>query len=230
LNIAIIPARGGSKRIPRKNIRSFCGKPIIGYSIEAALKTDLFDSVIVTTDDEQIADMAKSRGAEVPFLRPAELSDDMTGTTPVIRHALQWCLDKGQQIDNVCGIYATAPFTTPQDIQKGYQAITDAPASFSVTTFPFPIFRGLKMDKQNKVSLFWPEHIQTRSQDLPEAYHDCGQFYWATKDFMLSGKEFMQGEAVGIRIPRHRVQDIDTEEDWVRAEAMFRVLKETGEL
>lgn len=230
MNIAIIPARGGSKRIPRKNIRSFCGKPIIGYSIEAALKTDLFDSVIVTTDDEQIADMAKSRGAEVPFLRPAELSDDMTGTTPVIRHALQWCLDKGQQIDNVCGIYATAPFTTPQDIQKGYQAITDAPASFSVTTFPFPIFRGLKMDKQNKVSLFWPEHIQTRSQDLPEAYHDCGQFYWATKDFMLSGKEFMQGEAVGIRIPRHRVQDIDTEEDWVRAEAMFRVLKETGEL
>lgn len=230
MNIAVIPARGGSKRIPRKNIREFCGKPIIAYSIETALSTGLFSSVIVTTDDEQIAEVAQAFDADVPFIRPAELSDDVTGTTPVIRHALQWCLDSGQQVKNVCGLYATAPFTTKQDIQKGYEALSEAPASFSVTTFPYPIYRGLKQDETGRVSLIWPEHMMSRSQDLPETYHDCGQFYWSTTDFLLSGKEFMNGDATGVPIPRHRVQDIDTQEDWTRAEAMYRVLKETGEL
>lgn len=230
MNIAVIPARGGSKRIPLKNIREFCGRPIIGYSIETALACGLFDSVIVTTDDDRIAEVAKSLGAEVPFIRPADLSDDFTGTTAVIRHALQWCLDNGRNVNAVCGIYATAPFTTTNDVSRGHQALTNFPASFSVTTFPFPIFRGLKQHESGLVSLFWPEHQQTRSQDLPEAYHDCGQFYWAKTDFLLSGKEFMEGEAAGIRIPRHRVQDIDTEEDWIRAEAMYKILKETGEL
>lgn len=230
MNIAVIPARGGSKRIPRKNIRPFCGKPIIAHSIETALATGLFSSVIVSTDDEAIADVARQYGAEVPFLRPARLSDDFTGTTPVIRHALQWCLDNGRDIQAVCGIYATAPFTVTTDITQGHEALATAPATFSITTFPYPIYRGLKQDAQGRISLIWPEHRMTRSQDLPEAYHDCGQFYWATTDFMLSEKEFMDGDAVGIRIPRHRVQDIDTEEDWLRAEAMYRVLKETGEL
>lgn len=230
MNIAVIPARGGSKRILKKNIRKFCGKEIIGYSIETALATNLFDSVIVTTDDREIAKVALSFGAEVPFMRPSELSDDITGTTPVIRHALQWCLDDGRDIKAVCGLYATAPFTTREDLTKGYEALRHAPASFSITTFPFPIYRGLKQDDNSRVSLIWPEHLMTRSQDLPEAYHDCGQFYWATRDFLLSGKEFMGGEATGVTLPRHRVQDIDTEEDWIRAEAMFRTLKETGEL
>lgn len=230
MNIAVIPARGGSKRIPHKNIREFCGKPIIAYSIETALATKLFDSVIVTTDDEAIADVARSYGAEIPFMRPADLSDDVTGTTPVIAHALKWCLEDGRKVERVCGLYATSPFTTSEDLIKGHEALNHAPAALSVTTFPFPIFRSLKQNDDNTVSLFWPEHLLTRSQDLPEAYHDCGQFYWASTDFLLSGKEFMEGEAAGIQLPRHRVQDIDTEEDWVRAEAMYRVLKETGEL
>lgn len=230
MNIAIIPARGGSKRIPRKNIRPFCGLPIIAYSIKTALETKLFSSVIVTTDDGEIAEVARSFGAEVPFIRPAELSDDMTGTTPVIRHALQWCLDNNLDVKAVCGIYATAPFTTPKDLKQGYKALDTSSASFSVTTFSFPIFRSLKQNANNRVSLIWPEYRLTRSQDLPDAYHDCGQFYWATTDFLLSSKEFMDGEAAGIHIPRHRVQDIDTEEDWLRAEAMYRVLMETGEL
>lgn len=230
MNIAVIPARGGSKRIPRKNIREFCGKPIIAHSIESALATGLFDSVIVSTDDHVIAEVAKEYGAEVPFLRPDDLSDDFTGTTPVIRHATQWCLDQDRDVQNVCGIYATAPFTTVRDLKRGFQALEAAPASFSVTTFPYPIYRGLKQNDEGRVSLLWPEHLKTRSQDLPEAYHDCGQFYWATKDFLLSGREFMDGEAVGVTIPRYRVQDIDTEEDWIRAEAMYRVLKETNEL
>lgn len=230
MNVAVIPARGGSKRIPRKNIRPFCGKPIIAYSIETALATGLFSSVLVTTDDEEIAEVAKEFGAEVPFLRPAELSDDMTGTTPVFRHAIQWCLDNDRKVAAACCIYATAPFTTAADIRKGFDSLSNAPAAFSITTFPYPIFRGLECKNGEKVSLIWPEHRLSRSQDLPEAFHDCGQFYWATTDFLLSGKEFMDGEAVGVTIPRHRVQDIDTEEDWIRAEAMYRVLQETSEL
>lgn len=230
MNIAVIPARGGSKRILHKNIRNFFGKPIIAYSIEAALATNLFESVIVTTDDEQIAEVARSFGATTPFRRPAELSDDVTGTTPVIKHALQWFLEAGYKVTKVCGLYATAPFVTAKDLKKGYTALEQAPAAFSLTTYPFPIFRSLKQNTNKTVSLFWPEHIKTRSQDLPEAYHDCGQFYWATTEFLMADKEFMEGEAIGIPIPRHRVQDIDTEEDWIRAEAMYRALKELGEL
>lgn len=230
MNIAVIPARGGSKRIPKKNIRDFCGKPIIAHSIEAAFASELFDAVVVSTDDDSIADVARSHGAEVPFMRPAELSDDFTGTTPVIKHALKWHIEHGHDVKAVCCLYATAPFITPKDIISGYEALESSPASFAVTTFPFPIFRGLKRDKNGKVSLFWPEHMLSRSQDLPEAFHDCGQFYWASAEFLLQDNEFMQGEATGILIPRHRVQDIDTEEDWIRAEAMYRVLKETEEL
>lgn len=230
MNIAVIPARGGSKRIPHKNIRKFCGKPIIAHSIETALGTGLFSSVIVSTDDHAIAEVAKKYGAEVPFMRPEDLSDDFTGTTPVFRHAARWCLNQGYGVTAVCGIYATAPFVSAGDLKLGFKALEQAPAAFSITTFPFPIHRGLKREKDGKVSLLWPEHLKTRSQDLPEIYHDCGQFYWATTDFLLSGEEFMEGKAMGIGIPRHRVQDIDTEEDWVRAEAMYRVLKETGEL
>jgi len=230
MNIAVIPARGGSKRIPHKNIRDFCGLPIIARSIRTALDTGLFASVIVSTDDEDIAETARAHGAEVPFMRPASLADDFTGTTPVIRHALEWCLDHGREVEAVCGLYATAPFCLPAYLKAGHKALADAPAAFAVTTFPYPILRGLKRDGDGRMSLFWPEHRETRSQDLPEAYHDCGQFYWATREFLLAGRGFMDGEAVGVPIPRHRVQDIDTEEDWVRAEAMYRVLRETGEL
>ncbi|MBG0789046.1 MAG: pseudaminic acid cytidylyltransferase [Desulfovibrionaceae bacterium] len=230
MNIAVIPARGGSKRIPRKNIRPFLGKPIIAYSIETAMRTGLFDEIIVSTDDEEIAETARSYGATTPFMRPAELSDDMSGTTPVIRHALKWCLDNGKDVDAVCGLYATAPFTTTEDLRRGHEALARAGAALSVTTFPYPIYRGLRLDETGRIGMIWPEHMDARSQDLPEAYHDCGQFYWGTRKFYLSGREFMEGDAEGILIPRHRVQDIDTEEDWIRAEALYKVLRETGEL
>ena len=231
MNIAVIPARSGSKRIPRKNIRPFCGKPIIAYSIETALATGLFSSVIVSTDDEEFATLARQFGAEVPFMRPKELADDVTGTTPVIRQALEWCLENGQEVQAVCGIYATAPFATVADVVTGHAELKKSPAALTVTSFPYPIHRGLKQDPKTKnMSLLWPEHRTTRSQDLPEAFHDCGQIYWATRDFMLSSADFMDGNAAGIYVPRHRVQDIDTEEDWIRAEAMYKALKETGEL
>lgn len=230
MNIAVIPARGGSKRIPRKNVRPFCDKPIIAYSIEAALQSNLFSSVLVSTDDEEIADVARSFGAEAPFKRPASLSDDYTGTTPVIRHALKWCLNNDRPVNTVCGIYATAPFVTTDDILKGFDAIQSSQAAFTVTTFPYPILRSLRRGDDSRLSLIWPEHRTARSQDLEETYHDCGQIYWGTKEFMLSEKEFTDGDAVGIYVPRCRVQDIDTEEDWIRAEAMYQVLKETGQL
>lgn len=230
MRIAIIPARGGSKRIPRKNIRPFCGTPIIAHSIRTALSTGLFSSVIVSTDDIEIAAIAREYGADVPFMRPPSLSDDFTGTTPVIRHAMQWLLDNGHDVESVCGLYATAPFTVVRDITQGHEALAAAPAAFAVTTFPYPIHRGMIRNDEGRMALLWPEHRLTRSQDLPEAYHDCGQFYWATREFLLSGREFMDGAAMGIHIPRHRVQDIDTLEDWIRAEAMYRTLRETGEL
>lgn len=230
MNVAIIPARGGSKRIPKKNIRPFCGRPIIAYPIAAALESGLFDLVAVSTDSEEIAATARELGAAVPFMRPAALADDFTGTTPVVRHAVETLLARGDDVRAACCLYATTPFITAADLVRGHACLRDAPAAFSVTTFPYPIHRGVRLDNRDRVSLIWPEHRLTRSQDLLEAYHDCGQFYWATTDFLLCGKEFMDGEAVGVRIPRHRVQDIDTEEDWVRAEAMYRVLKETGEL
>ncbi|MEF2230678.1 MAG: pseudaminic acid cytidylyltransferase [Pseudodesulfovibrio sp.] len=230
MNIAVIPARGGSKRIPMKNIREFAGKPIIAYSILAALGTGLFESVIVSTDDERIAEVASSYGAEVPFIRPPGISDDFTGTTPVFRHALQWCLADGRDVRAVCGVYATAPFVSSADIVAGHAALErGALAAISVTTFPYPIFRGLKKEN-GRVALIWPEHRLSRSQDLPECYHDCGQFYWATKEFLFSDREFMDGQSAGIPIPRHRVQDIDTLEDWRRAEIMHHALRETGEL
>lgn len=230
MNIAIIPARGGSKRIPLKNIRPFCGKPIIAHSIDTALQSGLFSSVIVSTDDEKIAEIARECGAEIPFIRPTELSDDLTGTTPVLRHGLEWCLENGRPVEAICGLYATSPFTTVEDLQRGFDCLSKAPAAFSITTFPYPIYRGLSVDGQGQAKLIWPEHLKSRSQDLPEAHHDCGQFYWATRDFLLSDKDFMDGEGHGIQIPRHRVQDIDTEEDWVRAELMYRLLQETKEL
>lgn len=219
--IAIIPARGGSKRIPRKNVRNFHGKPIIAYSIEAALQCELFQDVIVSTDDVEIAKVAELYGATAPFLRPAELSDDYTGTTPVIEHGVRWYEEHVREVDAACCLYATAPFVKPEDLVNGFDELKTAEAAFSITSFPFPIFRALKMQEDGIVSLFWPEHNASRSQDLPEAWHDAGQFYWARKEFLFAQKEFMLGDAKGVKLPRHRVQDIDTEEDWIRAELLF---------
>ena len=230
MNICVIPARGGSKRIPRKNIKEFNGKPIIAYSIEAALKSNCFDQVIVSTDDDEIAEVAKKYGAQVPFLRPGELSNDYAGTIPVIKHAIEWMEDNKSSVENVCCLYATAPFIRPQIISQAYQQLNNSKADycFSVTSFVFPIQRAIKIVEKNKVSMFYPEHFDTRSQDLEKAYHDAGQFYWGKAQAFKDESPIFTEVATPYILPRYLVQDIDTPEDWIRAESMYRVLQETG--
>lgn len=222
--IAIIPARGGSKRIPNKNIKLFAGKPIISYSIKAAQETNLFDRIIVSTNSEEIAEVAKTCGAEVPFIRPAELADDFTGTIPVLLHALDWLNEHESATDYFCCIYATAPFVQPEHIIEGFNLLKrrNATTVFSVATFSYPIFRALKIGDNGRIEMFWPEHENSRSNDLPEAYHDAGQFYWGNTDKFMRVKTFFSSDAVPIVIPRYLVQDIDTPEDWNIAELMFR--------
>ncbi|WP_028304746.1 pseudaminic acid cytidylyltransferase [Oceanospirillum maris] len=232
MNIAIIPARGGSKRIPRKNINDFFGKPMIAWSIEAALKSHCFDRVIVSTDDQEIAEVAQKYGAEVPFIRPSELANDFAGTIPVVKHATEWLIQHQQKPSLVCCLYATAPFVTTEDLQRGLkqQQQTNADYTFTVTSYPFPIQRAIKITPQNSVEMFSPEYFNTRSQDLEEAYHDAGQFYWGKADAWLEEKIIFSPESTPLVLPRHRVQDIDTPEDWIRAEMMFQVLKKNGDL
>jgi len=229
INICVIPARGGSKRIPRKNIKEFNGKPIIAYSIEAALKSNCFDKVIVSSDDDEIIKVAKKYGADVPFIRPAELSNDYAGTIPVIKHAIEWLEESNHFIENVCCLYATAPFIQSKIISKAYQQLKNSNADycFSVTSFSFPIQRAIKITQGDKVNMFYPEHFDKRSQDLEEAYHDAGQFYWG-KAQAFKDELFLFSEASSpYFLPRYLVQDIDTMEDWVRAEIMLKVLRET---
>ena len=225
MNVAIIPARGGSKRIPRKNIKAFCGKPMIAWSIEAALASGCFARVIVSTDDNEIAAVAEAHGAEVPFRRPAELADDHTGTIPVIAHAIDWLHEQGESPEAVCCLYATAPFVQPEDLQVGYRALqngSDINYAFSVTSYAFPIQRALRLTPEGRVAMFQPEHFTTRSQDIEEAWHDAGQFYWGRAEAWRAGTPIFSERAVPVKLPRHRVQDIDTPDDWHRAEWLFK--------
>jgi pseudaminic acid cytidylyltransferase len=228
MRVAVIPARGGSKRIPRKNIRPFCGKPIIAHSIEAALHSQAFDRVIVSTDDEEIAAVARQWGAEVPFTRPANLSDDFTPTVPVIRHAIGWAIEHWGPVSDVCCIYSTAPFVTAQDIRQAYELLKGGVGGyvFTATSFPFPIQRAFRIRPDGHCEMFHPEHYNTRSQDLEHAYQDAGQFYWGSAQSFLDNKIFFSTDSKPYLIPRYRVQDIDTLQDWVRAEVMWRVLQE----
>lgn len=227
MKIAVIPARGGSKRIPRKNIKIFCGKPMIAWSIEAAKASSLFDHVIVSTDDAEIADIAKQWGAETPFMRPAELSNDYAGTTEVIAHATQWALDQGFELDAVCCIYATAPFIQADDLKRGLTALEsgDWAYAFTATDFAAPIFRSFKQNAEGGIEMFYPEHFSTRSQDLPTALHDAGQFYWGRSSAWIEGKRIFDRHSIPLVIPRWRVQDIDTQDDWIRAELIFNQLE-----
>jgi pseudaminic acid cytidylyltransferase len=224
MRLAIIPARGGSKRIPRKNINCFGGKPMIAWSIEAALEAGVFDKIIVSTDDTEIANIAKEHGAEVPFIRPSELSGDYTGTTAVIAHAIEWYQSQNTLVDLACCIYATAPFISAQDLKRGLHVLTEGSSdfAFSVTSYAFPIQRAIKLSKDGRVEMFQPEHFNTRSQDLVEAYHDAGQFYWGRPEAWLAGKPIFTLASSPVILPRSRVQDIDTLEDWARAELMFK--------
>ncbi len=225
--IAVIPARGGSKRIPRKNIKYFHGKPIIAYSIEAAINSRCFDKVIVSTDDLEIAEIAKKYGAVVPYLRPSNISDDFTGTNVVVKNVIEWFLDQGTIVEYACCIYATAPFLQLKYIQEGFNNIckNSFDFSFSVTTFAFPVQRSLRI-KDIGVEPIWPDFILQRSQDLEEAYHDAGQFYWGTSEAFINEHELFSSESIPVVIPRYLTQDIDTPEDWTRAEIMFKVLKD----
>lgn len=226
MRLAIIPARGGSKRIPRKNIKPFGGKPMIAWSIAAAQKSGCFDRIIVSTDDSEIAQVAQALGADVPFMRPPELSDDHAGTIPVIAHAIAWQNANGQAVSQACCIYATAPFVRPQDLKLGLNVLQTSGAqyAFSVTSYAFPIQRAIRITPEQRVAMFQPEHFGTRSQDLEEAWHDAGQFYWGEASAWLSAKPLFSQDAAAVPLPRHRVQDIDTSEDWLLAELKYEIL------
>lgn len=226
MRLAVIPARGGSKRIPRKNIRDFCGRPMISWSISAARDSGCFDKIMVSTDDPEIAALAREYGAETPFLRPAELSDDHTPTVPVVAHAIVQAMALWGPVSAVCCLYATAPFVRAEDLQNGLTRLEAGNCNFvfPVTTFAFPIQRALRRSETGEVTLFHPEHQTTRSQDLEEAWHDAGQFYWGHKQAWMEGGQIMASGSVGLALPRYRVQDIDTPEDWTRAEFLFRAL------
>ncbi len=226
MKVCIIPARGGSKRIPKKNIRLFCGKPIIAWSINKAIESRLFDKVIVSTDDEDIANTSIQYGAEIPFMRPKEISDDYTGTIPVIKHSIDWINKNIRQVDYACCIYATAPFIEIKYLKEGYEKLlaTNSEYTFSVTSFTFPIERAIRINKDNKIKMINPEKFNTRSQDLEETFHDAGQFYWGKTSAWMENKVIFEEHSSAILIPRFKVQDIDTEEDWERAEKMFILL------
>ncbi|MDY0117606.1 MAG: pseudaminic acid cytidylyltransferase [Sulfurimonadaceae bacterium] len=224
--IAIIPARGGSKRIPHKNIKLFHGKPLIAYSIEIALASGLFDAVIVSTDDAEIVKIANEYGAITPFTRPKELSDDFTGSGAVVSHAIKWLRENGYDLQYVCTIYATAPLLDKEYVKEGFDKLknSDAKYTFSATSMPFPIQRTFKLTEDGRCEMFEKENFSKRSQDLEEAYQDAGQFYW--NDLSKSSDDIMFGkDSIPIILPRHLVQDIDTLEDWKRAELMYEVLQ-----
>ena len=221
MKIAVIPARGGSKRVPRKNIKLFGGKPMISYAITAAKNSGLFDHVVVSTDDSEIANIAKEWGAEIPFFRPEELANDFTTTVPVISHAIQECLALGWQIDYACCIYPAVPFLEIADLQGAYVQIETGKSDycFPVTEFPSVIQRALKRNNEGLVKPFYPEFEITRTQDLESAYYDAGQFYWGKRTAWVSNPR-IHSNGMGFVIPSWRVVDIDTPEDWDRAERL----------
>jgi N-acylneuraminate cytidylyltransferase len=223
--LAIIPARGGSKRIPRKNIRPFHGRPMLAWPIAAAKRSGLFDRIVVSTDDVEIAEAARACGAETPFLRPAELADDHGGVAPVVRHAIE-ALGLGQGF--ACLIYPTAPTLRPEDLREGFEALAARPDkayALSVASFPSPVQRGLRIRADGALEALHPEHRLTRSQDLEPAYHDAGQFCWGRVEAWLEGVPIFSDASLPVVLPRWLVQDIDTPEDWRRAELMFAALE-----
>jgi pseudaminic acid cytidylyltransferase len=226
VRIAVIPARGGSKRIPRKNIRHFRGKPIIAYSIECAIASSLFDRVVVSTDDAEIGAVARQYGAETPFLRPADLSDDYTGTTEVVAHAIRCLQDQRCDVSTACCIYATAPLIEVDDLCRGARLIElgDWKYVFSAAAFSAPIFRAFEHTDAGGVRMFFPEYFEKRSQDIPEAWHDAAQFYWGRAPAWLDNARIFALHSTIVPIPHWRVQDIDTPDDWIRAEALAQLM------
>lgn len=227
MNVAIIPARGGSKRIPRKNIRVFAGKPMIAHSIDVARAAGVFDRIVVSTDDQEIAAVARDVGADVPFTRPPELSDDFSGTHDVTGHAVRWLIDHGSPVAYACCIYATAPFVRPDDLRSGLEQLIEGRwvSVIAATTFAHPVFRAFVRTPSGGLRMLFPDHYRTRSQDLPEALHDAGQFYWAPADVWTGPSPGFSERTGVVVLPRWRVQDIDSEEDWARAEIIWELLQ-----
>ncbi|WP_154124368.1 pseudaminic acid cytidylyltransferase [Grimontia hollisae] len=233
MKVCIIPARSGSKRIPGKNLKAFIGRPIIAYAIDVAKISGLFDRIMVSTDSEEIASIAKEHGAEVPFLRPADIADDHATTLDVIKHAIEWLQENdARSLDAVCCLYATVPFIRVQDLEEGLTLLDKEQTqyTFAATRFSFPIQRSIRMNDEGNVDMFWPEHFSTRSQDLETAYHDAGMFYWGKPEAFLSGLPIFAPHSKAVQIPHFRVQDIDEPDDWIRAEMLYQILKQRDEL
>jgi len=227
-NLAIIPARGGSKRIPRKNIKPFLGKPIIAYSIQAALECGLFDEVMVSTDDAEIADVARKSGAQVPFFRSKENANDFATLADVVLEVVTWYEKNRSKPENICCILATAPFVTAARLEGAYQKLVNDQlfAVFPVAKFSYPIQRALQVNPVNHtVSMLHPENLTARSQDLEDFYHDSGQFYWAKVDVLEKGKSFLTSNTGIVELPQREVQDIDSEDDWIIAEQKYLLMK-----
>jgi len=224
-NIAIIPARGGSKRIPRKNIREFCGKPILAYSVEAAKSSGIFDEVMVSTDDEEIAALARRYGASVPFLRSAEASDDRATTTDVLLEVVNMYRRNGREFSHICCVYPTAPFVTGEKLKKAFQLLCDsgADALVPVVSFSYPPLRGFAL-QNGRLRMRWPEYTFTRSQDMEPVYHDCGQFYFMRTEALLREKNMICLDTVPMLLSDLEVQDIDNETDWELAELKYKLL------
>lgn len=227
MNVAVIPARGGSKRIPRKNIKPFCGKPMIAYSIEAAKASELFDKVLVSTDDNNIAEIAKDFGAEVPFIRPAELADDYTGTDEVFIHALNNLINNDKNYRNACCIYPAAPLLKVSLLSEGLDRLiaNNATSCFPVLEFCSPIVRALEINKKGRLSLILPKYKSIRTQDLQSFYHDAGQFYWVNIEKYLKVKSILCNNSIPIVLPKYEVVDIDSDEDWKFAELLYSMNK-----
>lgn len=225
MNIAVIPARGGSKRIPRKNIKKFFDLPMISYAISAAHESSLFERIIVSTDDEEIAELAVRLGAEVPFMRPANLADDYVPTVPVIAHAIEACQTFISELKNVCCIYPCVPFIQIEDLSGALHLLNerDVNYSFPITEFPSAVQRALRCLTNNRLQPFYSEFQKTRTQDLEAAYYDAGQFYWGKVESWLRHSDIHESSA-GYLIPSWRVVDIDTVEDWRRAEVLFKTI------
>jgi pseudaminic acid cytidylyltransferase len=229
MKVAIIPARGGSKRIPRKNVLAFAGRPMIAYAIGAASRSQLFDKVIVSTDDEEIGAIARNFGAELPFKRPAELSDDSTPTVPVIAHAIRTCEETGWSITYACCLYPCVPFINVDDLAAAFTLLETSSADYSlpIAEFPSAIQRGLRRAIDGRVAPFFPENELKRTQDFGPAYFDAGQFYWGARESWLSYNK-IHSSGVGLVIPRWRAVDIDSAEDWRHAELLYEVISRRG--
>lgn len=225
-SVAIITARGGSKRIPRKNIRPFRGRPMIAWSIEAALKANTFTEVMVSTDDDEIAEIARSCGAKVPFMRSPATSDDFAGTVDVLVEVLEEYRKRGTRFDLGCCLYPTAPLVTPADLLRGRELLEKGrfDAVMPVAAFSYPIWRSLKRDESGRISLNFPENLNRRSQDLPPAYHDAGQWYWFRTESLLRDRVIIGQNTGSVLLSELQVQDIDNEDDWALAEMKHRRL------